>query len=98
MIVKNRKKFVRAILLIVGVIVFINLLIADESYSHQEIKYKTLSVLSGDTLWDIAEEEQETNAYYEGKDIRDIVQNIKSINNLSSSSLKAGQTLEIPTY
>lgn len=98
MIVKNRKKFVRAILLIVGVIVFINLLIADKSYSHQEIKYKTLSVLSGDTLWDIAKEEQETNTYYEGKDIRDIVQNIKSTNNLESSSLNVGQTLEIPTY
>ena len=98
MIIKNRKKFVRAILLIVGVIVFINLLIEDKSYSHQEIKYKTLSVLSGDTLWDIAEEEQETNTYYEGKDIRDIVQNIKSTNNLESSSLKAGQTLKIPTY
>ena len=98
MVLKNRKKFVRAIFIIVGVIIFINVLIADKSYSHQDVKYKTLSVLSGDTLWNIAEEEQETNTYYEGKDIRDIIQNIKNINNLDNCNLKIGQTLQIPIY
>lgn len=98
MIVKNKGKFVRTILIIVGVILFINLLIPDKSYSHKELEYKTVSVLSGDTLWSIAKEEQEDNAYYQGKDIRDIVQDIKSVNSLSSATLRVNQKLEIPTY
>ncbi len=98
MVIKNRKKFVRAILLIVGVIIFINILITDKSYSHQEIKYKTISAASGDTLWDIAKAEQENNSYYDGEDIRDIILDIEEVNKLESSSLKIGQTLEIPIY
>ena len=98
MVIKNWKKFLRAILIIIGVIIFINLLIPDKSFSHQEIEFKTVAVSNGDTLWTIAKDEQEENAYYEGKDIRDIVYNIKKVNNLKSSNLKVNQTLEIPTY
>ena len=98
MIVKNKGKFVRTILMIVGMILFINILIPDKSYSHKELEYKTVSVLSGDTLWSIGKEEQEDNEYYQGKDVRDIVQDIKKINKLSSASLKVNQKLEIPTY
>ncbi len=98
MVIKNWKKFLRALLIIIGVIIFINLLIPDKSFSHQEIEFKTVAVSNGDTLWTIAKDEQEENAYYEGKDIRDIVYNIKKVNNLKSSNLKVNQTLEIPTY
>lgn len=96
--IKNRVKFVRTILIIVGVILFINILIPDKSYSHKELEHKKIAVLSGDTLWSIAKDEQENNDYYQGKDVRDIVQDIKKVNNLSSASLKVNQTLEIPTY
>ena len=95
---KNRRKFVRTILLIVGVILFINLLIPDKIYSHKELEYKEVIVLRGETLWTIAKEEQENNTYFEGKDIRDIIQDIKKANNLKSSILRTNQTLEIPTY
>ena len=84
--------------MIAGIIIFINLLIADNSYSHQEIASKNITVISGDTLWTIAKNEQENNSYYEGKDIRDIIQSIKNNNNLTDSNLKIGQILEIPTY
>lgn len=98
MVIKNWKKFLRAIFVIIGVIIFINLLIPDESFSHQEIEYKSVAVSNGDTLWTIAKTEQEENAYYNGKDIRDIVYNIKQVNNLKNSNLKINQILEIPTY
>lgn len=98
MIIKNRKKFLRAILLLLGILIFINLLIPDKSLSHQKSTNKTIAVSDGDTLWSIAKVEQENNSYYEGKDVRDIIQNIKKINNLSTSDLKVNQTLEIPTY
>lgn len=98
MIIKNKKKFVRGILLVVGMVIGLVLIMTSKTLSHQEVKYKSVSVISGDTLWDIAEEEQKSNNYYKGNDIRDIIQDIKSVNNLKTSELKLDQTLEIPTY
>ena len=94
MIVKNKRKFVRAILLIIGISIGINLLISTTAFSHQDLKYKTVSVSSGDTLWNIAEKEQRSNYYYKGKDVRDVI----SVNGLNSSNLTVDQTLSIPTY
>lgn len=98
MIIKSWKRFLRAILIIVGVIVFVNILMPDRTLSHQNVGYKTISVSNGDTLWTIAKAEQEENSYYDGKDIRDIIYDIKKTNNLENSSLKINQVLEIPTY
>lgn len=94
----NRKKFVRTIVVIIGIIFFINILIPDRSYSYKDIEYKTIVVLSGDTLWTIAKDEKVNNEYYFGKDVRDIVQDIKSMNSLANANLKINQTLKIPTY
>ena len=98
MIIRDKKKFVRGILLIVAISISLVFIMTGKTFSHQEMKYKTVSVVFGDTLWDIAENEQKNNRYYKGNDIRDIIQNIKEINNLKSSELKANQILEIPTY
>lgn len=98
MVVKNKKKFVRGILLIIGVTIGLVLLMTGKAFSHEELKYKTVSVISGDTLWDIAQKEQNTNSYYNGYDVRDIISNIKKVNNLKSSTLSDNQVLEIPTY
>lgn len=94
----NVKKTIRTILIILGVVLFINVLIPDKSYSYKELEFKKICVLSGDTLWSIAKEEQENNTYYEGKDIRDIIQDIKKINRLTSSNLKINEILEVPIY
>ncbi|MCI8519549.1 MAG: LysM peptidoglycan-binding domain-containing protein [Clostridia bacterium] len=98
MVIKDKKKFVRAILLILTITIGILFLISTNTFSHQEIKYKNIAVIEGDTLWDIAKSESKNNSYYKGQDIRDIVENIKEINNLKTSNLKLGQTLEIATY
>ena len=98
MIIKNKKKFIRGIIILIGMVIGLVLIMTSKTLSHQEIKYKSISVISGDTLWDIAEEEQKNNTYYKGNDIRDIIQDIKIVNNLKTSDLKLDQTLEIPTY
>lgn len=98
MVIKDWKKFLRALLIIIGIIIFINFLIPDKSFSHQDVSYKTITVLNGDTLWDIAKLEQKENDYYQGKDIRDIIQDIKKLNKLENTNLKINQTIEIPTY
>lgn len=94
--ITNKKKFIRSILIILGAIMFISLFISNISFSHGENNYKTIYVSNGDTLWSIAKEEQENNAYYEDKDIREVVNNIKTVNKLNSSDLSSNQKLVIP--
>lgn len=98
MTIKYKKRFIRAIILILAISIVLMLIMSNKALSHQEVKYKSVSVTSGDTLWDIADKEQKTNNYYKGNDIRDVIENIKSVNNLKSSSLKINQILDIPTY
>lgn len=90
--IKNKKKFVRAILIIVAIV---SLFICKSTFSFSEQKYKTIYVSSGETLWGIAENEQKHNSYYKDKDIREIVYNIKNINNLQNYNLYEGQKLII---
>jgi LysM repeat protein len=71
--------------------------IINAAYSHNVLNYKTIYIAQGDTLWKIAELEQKNNSYYEHKDIRDIVYDIKNTNNLQISNLAVGQELKIPT-
>ena len=94
--IKNVKKFVRSILIILGIILSISLLISKASLSYKETEYKTISVSSGDTLWEIASYNQSSNDYYENKDIRYIINDIMKINNLENSSLTVDQELLIP--
>lgn len=94
--IKNVKKFVRSILIILGIILTISLLISKSSLSYKEIEYKTISISSGDTLWTIAAYNQSSNDYYENKDIRYIINDIMKINNLENSSLTVNQELLIP--
>lgn len=95
--ITNKKKFIRSILIILGMIIFISLFIGNISFSHGENNYKTIYVANGDTLWSIAKEEQQNNSYYENKTIREVVTNIKTINNLSNSNLSINQKLVIPS-
>lgn len=93
----NNKKFMKSIMITICLIMFIILILANISFSHTEIKYKEISVSSGDTLWSIAKYQKINNNYFENKDIRDIVAEIKNVNNLKNSSLNIGDKLSIPT-
>ena len=93
----NKKKFIRSISVTISLIIFIILMLANISFSHTETRCKTVSVISGDSLWSIAKYERDNNVYFEDKDIRYIVDEIKYINNLNTSSLSVGDELKIPT-
>ena len=83
-----------------GIIIIIFIVItvfAKTSYSKQEVNYKVTSIGLGATLWSIAKKEQETNKYYEGKDIRFVINDIKYNNNLKDSNLYEGMELKIPS-
>lgn len=92
----NMKKFLRMTLIVFVIIIGISLYFNNVSFSKGDIKTKTVNVTKGDTLWSIAREEQENNTYYENKDIRDIIYEIKKLNKLdNNSNLKIGQKLII---
>lgn len=93
----NTKKLLRSIFIILGILICILLIISNTTLSHGEKNYKKIKICNGDTLWKIAEIEQNTNEYYKYKDIRIIIDNIKKSNNLKNCELQIGQELIIPT-
>ena len=103
---KNRKlkskrinyKRVGVLLLVIlgGVVGMVLLLGNNETLSHGEITYKTVCVSSGETLWDISKIELANNNYYESKDVRYVINEIKKINHLETSDLSIGQMLKVP--
>ncbi len=96
--ITNKKKFIRSMSIMFLIIIGIILLFSKSSLSHNEhTSYDTIIVVRGDTLWQIALDQQKNNPYYENKDVRDIIQNIKNINELTNSGLMVGQELKIPT-
>lgn len=93
----NVKKFIRTISILV-ILILIIILFSNKTYSKVDTKYKEESIILGDTLWNISQEEAKNNKYFENKDIREIVSEIKRINKLDNLDLKEGQKLLIPTY
>ncbi len=95
----NMKKFIRSIIIVFGIVIAIIFFGTKETLSHNEkeqINYESIYVTQGDTLWNIATDQQKTNPYYQNKDVRFVVSEIRKINNLSNANLKIGQELRIP--
>lgn len=93
----NKKKFARGIIAFTFLITFIAIASSNITLSHGELQFKERYVDGGETLWSIATSEHNTNTYYSNKDVREVISDIKKINNLTSSVLQIGQKLEIPT-
>lgn len=94
----NIKKFVRSIILVIISVLFILFIRFSNTYSKGEIRYKDEYILSGDTIWGIAQKEANENKYFENVDVRSIVKEIKTINNIENQTLKIGEKIQIPTY
>lgn len=93
----NVKRIIKLIVVMVVLVITILLFIHSTSLSYRDTQYREIYVCSGDTLWDIAKNEQQNNDYYKGKDIREIIFHIKKINNLPSSDLNINQKILIPS-
>lgn len=59
-------------------------------------QYKSILIDEGDTLWNIAEENN--NRDISGISISDYIEDIKSINNLNQDQITAGNYIIIPVY
>lgn len=93
----NKAKFIRTISILI-ILVCIVIIFSKNTYSNGEISYKENYIYAGDTLWSIAKYEIENNKYFENKDIRNVVDELKTINNFSNSELYEGQKIKIPIY
>lgn len=93
----NHKKFRKSLIVSAFIIFGILFSIKNSASSEGISEYKTITVNSGDTLWSIAEYEKSSNSYYKDEDIRDVVLNIKKVNNLDSCNIVENQSLIIPT-
>lgn len=91
----NKKKFIRSLVILVGIILLM-LLGINRTYSKTKIAYREDYIIKGDTLWSIAEKEAMTNEYHKNTDIRDVMYQIKEINHLSDGNLEIGQKILIP--
>lgn len=94
--IKNIKKFIRGIFIVLGIIFVLSLIIVKSTLSYTTKEYKTINIKSGDTLWSIALDLQENDKYYNNKNIKYIIEDLKQINNLTTSTLYANQELQIP--
>nr|WP_072514269.1 LysM peptidoglycan-binding domain-containing protein [Ndongobacter massiliensis] len=87
---------------LVGVVVVLSLLLAflTSLFFHRptlgapEVAKETILVKRGDTLWTIAE----PIAARRNVDIRDVVQTISDYNDLQTSLIQPGQSIEVPLY
>jgi len=59
--------------------------------SADPVAFETVTVLPGDTLWSIAADAAP------GVDPREVIDDIKSLNNLSSGMIQVGASIAIPT-
>ena len=91
----NLKKFIRALVIVIGITILITFLATKSIYSYEKLKTKTIYTNKGDTLWNIALDEKENNKYYKDKNIREIVYDIKQINNMQDSIILPGEALKI---
>ena len=93
----NKTKFIRTIsifIILSGTIV----IFSKNTYSKGEITYKEDYIYSGDTLWSIAKNEIENNKYFENKDIRAVINELRTVNNFSGAELYEGEKIKIPIY
>ena len=88
----NKRKFIMMCLILV-ILVSIVLMGINHTYSKTEEEF----IYEGDTLWSISERELKENKYYKGNDIRNIVSELKNINNIDGN-LKVGEKILIPIF
>lgn len=95
----NMKKFIRSVGLLIAIVIAIIFLFSKTTSSHNEknqTTYDTIAVCQGDTLWQISLEQQQNNPYYTNKDVREIVNHIKHLNQIEGANLWVGQELKVP--
>lgn len=91
---KKRRR--RTYTILAGIVILVTVLFNTTSLSSTQINYVDYTVSSNDTLWSIAQTIQENNINYNRTDIREIVYEIKKMNNMTTSEIFVNDTIIIP--
>ncbi len=100
--VAMRKRFlftaITVVAILLGIVLGNNVLSSSHSSAYsdvqKEVRYTSIKIESGDTLWTIAEEYMCS----EYDDVNDYIRDVKQINNLYSDVIHAGAYLMVPYY
>lgn len=94
LVIVSKTRFVTAsVLTLILLSMFFSYLTGSEISSAESLKtYKTIIVVQGDTLWEIAKTNKSEN-----QDIREFIFKIRTENNLNSETIYPGQKLTLPT-
>ena len=92
--VNIKRIFVNICIIVILFLVFN--FISNFTFGNKHFETKSVTVNDNDTLWNIAK--VVCNESSEDLNIQNVVIQIKNINNLKSSNIYSGQTLEIPIY
>jgi LysM repeat protein len=84
----NKKRFFSFLFLVIVTIMLAGSVAAAAENGKRE--YRTVTVMPGDTLWDIAQENTDNT------DIRKYIYEIKKVNQLENATIYAGQKLYLP--
>ncbi|HHY24880.1 MAG TPA: LysM peptidoglycan-binding domain-containing protein [Clostridiaceae bacterium] len=87
-VLKNKLRF--GLFVVTAIFIGIVLFCGINTYSYKEKEYETLIVLPGDTLWEIAKENNKSG------NIRRYIYEIKKINHLEDSIIYPGMNIKLP--
>lgn len=89
----NRARFLTMLLMVIVilVIIFINVINLVHTDASVEFTSIEVEVREGDTLWDLALRHNSTD-----RDVREIIYEIETLNNIGENCIKPGDILEIP--
>lgn len=93
--IKSKFRFCLFLTLIMVLLISVQGIIngSDQALSLTKPIYTEITIISGDTLWDLAKEYGPAD-----QDVRKIVHAICNINNISADKLQSGQKIMIPKY
>ena len=92
---KRRLKFLLENIFFILIIIIIAELFFTNINACKYIQTRTVTVLPGETIWDIA------SNYYNGDlniDIQEVIYDIQEINSISGNNLEIGQEICLPIY
>lgn len=92
----NLTKGIFRLLVLIGLVFaavsFLSAPSAQASIDKADVSFQYVTVNSGQTLWEIAEK------YAPGHDVRDAVDAIVSLNNLTEGTVQPGQRIALPKF
>jgi len=89
--VVNKFRFITFLTVCILLIAFSISALCNVATAQRKQEYKTVEVMYGDTLWEIAKTYGDPD-----KDVREVIYDICKINNVNASSLKAGMEIKVP--